>query len=500
LGRSAVRDGRRCSSLGVLAIAVLMLVGLSLWVVAAEAQTFTTSTWTISNPVTTANQPQFPAGLAGTSTQPISPVLCPVTDVGGTGQPGYLCPYVQNSTSDVGYVSATNTGSGYSQSGITTGVPSPIDYYAPFPGCYSGNFDGNGQYSTVCVAVSGPYTYINGGTHVAVNAINYLSWYHATTFQQVTNETTMPFPGTTVASQNTSIDGCMVVDVNGDGRDDLACSVIYSPTSGDNDDSSFPEVAAYIYISTPTGFVESPLVLGSTAPDSAYLSNCLPGDFNGDGLTDFACGGGSTWKMFYSVGIGTVPHFVEVDGPGPAGFTPGWKATYPQNISDECLTGDFNGDGRTDIACYRSGGQWSVGLATGDNATIFNVQTWTSGPSPLTTSPHTAGGDCWGTALDGSAIGGIFCYTGANGQWNYGKRSGSGTQFTVTTVATGYTPPPDDPPTVVSYPGGKKIYISGIAVTTWCALRDFNGDTLPDVACAPNQTGIVSMLLSVRPS
>jgi hypothetical protein len=506
----------RNSGYGLLAVVAAVLLPIDL----ALAQTFTTATWTISNPLA-GGQPQIPGGLASTLTQPIAPRSCPITDTGGSGLPGYICPYVTNGSADTGFVYATNpSGSGFSQSGLTGGVPSQIDYYAPFPGCYSGNFDGNGKRSVVCIVVSGAYHYANGQTSADVAAINYLTWYHApvggqAAFSQVINATNVPFPGTTVMQQgtafsgsstatdgsNTSIDGCIVADFNGDGRDDLACGLLYSPTQPRNSDTVYPsyEIGAYIYMSTSTGFVERPLVLGSTSP--AFLQYCLSGDFNGDGLADFACAAGTTWNIFYSEGTGTTPHFAMVSGAGPTASLPQWKTgdNDPQFFSDDCLTGDFNGDGRTDIACYASSGQWSVGLATGDTASTFNVQTWAGGPAPLTSKPHTPGGDCWGTSLDGAAIGGILCYAGSGSQWNYGKWTTTGSSFSTKAVTTSFTPPTDQPPGVIVYSGGKNTYISGITVTGFCALADFNGDNLPDVACSTTNSNATALLLSVRP-
>ena len=46
-----------------------------------------------------------------------------------------------------------------------------------------------------------------------------------------------------------------------------------------------------------------------------------------------------------------------------------------------CVTGDFSGDGKTDVACYSggAGGEWNVGLSTGGG---WQTSLWQNRPSP----------------------------------------------------------------------------------------------------------------------
>ncbi len=85
------------------------------------------------------------------------------------------------------------------------------------------------------------------------------------------------------------------------------------------------------------------------------------GDFNGDGAMDLMRGDGSgNWQVCLSTGTG----FNCQNWAGPAALT------------RRVVTGDFNGDGKTDIAMYPLSdgpGNWTVCLSTG---TGFNCSQW----------------------------------------------------------------------------------------------------------------------------
>ena len=116
----------------------------------------------------------------------------------------------------------------------------------------------------------------------------------------------------------------------------------------------------------------SPDLVFHNGPDvkGVIARQCLEGDFNGDGRTDIACytGQGGLWHVALSTGTN-------------------WNATYwdygPQvkvPVSDQCFAADFSGDGKTDLACYTgSSGKWLVAISTG---TGFRSAYWNGGPSP----------------------------------------------------------------------------------------------------------------------
>jgi hypothetical protein len=148
-----------------------------------------------------------------------------------------------------------------------------------------------------------------------------------------------PYPGLAVLGRNqgyadNNVYPILTGDWNGDGRTDIArvwcCGILF-------------------FVSTGNGWAEySSAGVGNIGPELGYTNASthpiLTGDWNGDGRTDIArvwcCGivffvsTGSGWAEYPSGGTGNI---------GPEqGYTN--ASTHP------ILTGDWNGDGRTDIA------------------------------------------------------------------------------------------------------------------------------------------------------
>jgi RHS repeat-associated protein len=136
-------------------------------------------------------------------------------------------------------------------------------------------------------------------------------------------------------------------DFNGDGRSD---SLGYTGVPGQ----------WHVALSDGTSF---------TAPGSGIWnghrgdrSNNFLGDFNGDGKTDIMGYTGSQGLWHVSLSSGT-----NFNAPGSGNWS-GHAGGASNNI-----LGDFNGDGMTDVAGYKSGGKWAVCLSVGTN---FTCRDW----------------------------------------------------------------------------------------------------------------------------
>ena len=93
----------------------------------------------------------------------------------------------------------------------------------------------------------------------------------------------------------------------------------------------------------------------------------ISGDFNGDGRTDLALTGGLGWAsdpVALSNGNGTF----NVTNFGIANF-----ATWASTASVQVLSGDFNADGRTDLALIGGQGWGTVPVAFSNGTGTFNV-------------------------------------------------------------------------------------------------------------------------------
>lgn len=130
-------------------------------------------------------------------------------------------------------------------------------------------------------------------------------------------------------------------------------------------------------------------VLGAVKTVAGDIKKIANYDFNGDGLADFATankvnGAVSGWRVCLSTGDG---EFANRDTNGEC---PIWGG--PSGDVDKTVVGDFNGDGRTDLAYFVSGsngqpGTWEVCLSTGAG---FQTCTQVSGPP----KPANCTGNC----------------------------------------------------------------------------------------------------------
>lgn len=305
---------------------------------------------------------------------------------------------------------------GQAQSLSTQSWSSAVSPNIPITGqCLGGDFNGDGVTDVACYGSNG-------------------NWVLAlSTGSSVTSQTW----SSGVAPSGSVADQCLAADFNADGRTDIACL------------SASSSATWSVGLSTGSAFSTQSWGGGSTI--AAPLStNCIPGDFNGDGRADVACytGSGGSWALWLANGSGFTTQF------WPSGLAPSSAA------NQLCLGGDFNGDGRTDLVCYSGSGSWSVALSTGGG---FSTQVWSTSVSP--NAP--IGAQCVTGDFNGDGRMDLACYTGSNGVWAMGLSSGSSlsSQFWSSNVA----------PTA--------------AVSQRCITGDFNGDGLTDIACYTGSGG-----------
>lgn len=169
----------------------------------------------------------------------------------------------------------------------------------------------------------------------------------------------------------------LTADFNGDGLDDMAG---YTGANG----------TWHVCLSNGAGFNCSHMT-----SHTGGVSKTVLGDFNGDGLTDMAGflgtpgSGVAPWKICLATGT----NFSCND----------WTA---HNAGLQGAVGDFNGDGRSDLAAYNfTLAQWRMCLSTG---TGFTCAMWSG------SGHNEAQGDYNGDGIDD-----FVSYTGSNGNWRF---------------------------------------------------------------------------------
>jgi len=202
----------------------------------------------------------------------------------------------------------------------------------------------------------------------------------------------------------------VVGDFNGDGNADLA--VVVNDSVSCDDGSTCSEIDMFL------GNGDGTFTSGTTADvfnGGATSAQVIAGDFNGDGKLDLAL----------ATSINSVPSVFVFLGNGDGTFTPG-PSVAVAGTATALVTGDFNGDGILDLAVAVESSPW-VYILLGDGDGTFTAASTQplvtlSTPSSLTTGDFNGDGKLDLAITDGST--GILTVLLGNGDLTFTEKNG----------------------------------------------------------------------------
>ena len=211
----------------------------------------------------------------------------------------------------------------------------------------------------------------------------------------------------------------------------------------------------HISLSTGFGWQNSTWSSGPTPDEGAVHRQCVTGRFNDDAMTDLACyDANGIWRLALS---------------SLRGYSfPSWnRGARSTNVANECVTGQFDGDRNTDLACHTGSSGWVVTLSTGQG---WQTLSWADGPM----LQHPLNAQCMAGDLNGDLLTDLACYTGSDGNWDLWLSSSHG----YAAGAWSQGPAPEWP------------------IDNQCVAGDFTGDAVTDLACYSGTRDVWDMALS----
>jgi RHS repeat-associated protein len=288
--------------------------------------------------------------------------------------------------------------------------------------CTAGDFDGDGRTDFLCFTGTSSWVAL-----IATGSkFKKLQWDGG------------PVPKTPIGDQ------CTAGDFNGDYKMDIAC---------------FVGGQWQVALSTGTGFQTTNWGT-EPKPIGSIVAQCTSGDFNGDGKSDIACFvGEGEWKVAISNGT---------TGFDVISFGKDFVLSDP--LIEQCVAGDFNADGKTDLACHEgiAGDRWTVALSTG---TGWKSSTWQHGPAVRAPILER----CVVGDFNGDSRFDVACKKDDSTTWQVATSTGSA--WRTTDWLNGPAPPR--------------------AIGFDCTVGDVNGDGRTDLACdQPDKPGQWTFYLS----